>query len=173
MFYKGKASHKTRTTGMFQQISWATPAARSSCSSVGEPSLPCLLRGHTLPSRPSSWRYSFSDVLLSCLNLLNPQKTNPVPSPQIQAFLQLLSSMDSVKGPPIAKAAVREGTGPQQLGGGSRGGGDGERRDRITSSGFTTAQMNCTLLFTYRFRVCWITTKLRVMHISSHKFWLT
>lgn len=111
---------------MFQQISWATPAARSSCSSAGEPSLPCLLRGHTLPSRPSSWCCCFSDVFLSCLNLLNPQKTNLVPSPQIQAFLQLLSSMDSVKGPPIAKAAVREGTGPQQLGGGSRGGGDGK-----------------------------------------------
>lgn len=42
------------------------------------------------------------------------------PSPQIQAFLQLLSSMDSVKGPPIAKAAAREGTGPEQPGGGKK-----------------------------------------------------
>ena len=158
--------------GMFQQISWATPAARCSCSSTGELSLPCLLRGHTLPLRPSSRRCCFSDVLLSCLNLLNPQKTKLAPSPQIQAFLQLLSSMDSMKGPPIAKALVREGTGPQQLGGGRRGGGDGEQGDSITSSGFTTAQMNCKLMCTYRFRVCWITTILRVMHKGSYKFWL-
>lgn len=76
----------------------------SSLPPTRESPQPCLLRGHTLPSHPSSRRCHVS------------LKTNLAPSPQIQAFLQSLSPMDSIKGPPGCKSCCWGGDGTTAAG---------------------------------------------------------